>query len=393
MTIILLLAFIAMALPGNQYCISFHQNPGNLFFLFPSKKVEIKIFKGDDCTMKFKKILAGLLSATIIFSLGTSLALNQEDALNGNTAGQITTTSAEPNEQQKIRYKAFTGIVKEIREREGMEDSKLVSVESKDGNPADIVITCDTYILEDAEISIGDTITAYYDATRPMIMIYPPQYSAEVVVVESSERNVKFDIFNEGLASSDNQLKLNISDETEIFLQDGTTYEGELTGKRLIVIYGSATKSIPAQTTPYQIIVLFDMEEEKPGEVAVEEKQAYDVSTMEIIVENKKIEAPAAYESNQGVVMVPLRAIAEALGYEVVWNNETQSVMVGKDIFLTIGKDGYTVGEDIIKLGAAPELTEERTFVPLSFFKNVMKMNNAYVFEGQIVIDNEEVMQ
>lgn len=343
--------------------------------------------------MKFKKILAGLLSATIIFSLGTSLALNQEDALKENTAGQITTTSAEPNEQQKIRYKAFTGIVKEIREREGIEDSKLVSVESKDGNPADIVITSDTYILEDAEISIGDTITAYYDASRPMIVIYPPQYSAEVIVVESSERNVKFDIFNEDLVSSDNQLKLNISDETEIFLQDGTTYEGELTGKRLIVIYGSATKSIPAQTTPYQIIVLFDMEEEKPGEVAVEEKQAYDVSTMEIIVENKKIEAPAAYESNQGIVMVPLRAIAEALGYEVVWNNETQSVMVGKDIFLTIGKDGYAVGEDIIKLGAAPELTEERTFVPLSFFKNVMKMNNAYVFEGQIVIDNEEVMQ
>ncbi len=37
--------------------------------------------------MKFKKILAGLLSATIIFSLGTSLALNQEDALKENTAG------------------------------------------------------------------------------------------------------------------------------------------------------------------------------------------------------------------------------------------------------------------------------------------------------------------
>ena len=36
-----------------------------------------------------------------------------------------------------------------------------------------------------------------------MIMIYPPQYSAEVVVVENERENVKFDYFNENLISSD----------------------------------------------------------------------------------------------------------------------------------------------------------------------------------------------
>jgi hypothetical protein len=41
----------------------------------------------------------------------------------------------------------------------------------------------------------------------------------------------------------------------------------------------------------------------------------------------------------------------------------------------------------------APELTGERTFVPLNFFKQVTMMNNAYVFEAQIVIDNGEVME
>lgn len=179
-------------------------------------------------------------------------------------------------------------------------------------------------------------------------------------------------------------MKLNISDETEILLQDGTVYEGELAGKRLVVIYGPSTKSIPAQTTPYKIIVLFDR---------IEDRAAYDVSNMEIIVNNKKIEAPAAYENKQGTVMVPLRAIAEALGYEVVWNNETRSITLGEDIFLTIGKDEYVAGKNTIKLGTAPELVENKTFVPLNFFKNVVKMNNAYVFEGQIVIDNEEVME
>jgi hypothetical protein len=130
--------------------------------------------------MRFKKLFAGLISATIIFfSSGTAFALYQGDL-------KTTPITSEMGEEQKICYKGFTGIVKEIREREGIEGSKLVSVENKEGAPANIVISNDTYILEDAEIAVGDTITAYYDANRPMIMIYPPQYSAEVVVVEKT---------------------------------------------------------------------------------------------------------------------------------------------------------------------------------------------------------------
>jgi len=59
--------------------------------------------------------------------------------------------------------------------------------------------------------------------------------------------------------------------------------------------------------------------------------------------------------------MVPLRAIAEALGYKVTWNNETLSVTLDKDISLTIGEDNYISGDNApIKLGTAPELTGER---------------------------------
>jgi hypothetical protein len=46
-----------------------------------------------------------------------------------------------------------------------------------------------------------------------------------------------------------------------------------------------------------------------------------------------------------------------------------------------------------IQLGTAPAIVEGKTFVPLSFFKEVTRLNNAYVFESQIVIDNGERME
>lgn len=332
--------------------------------------------------MSFKKIIVVILSAVFIFSLGgAAFALDQTNIPNEIIDEQAVDTP-ESAEQLKVCYKAFTGVVKEIKNQENIEGSKMLSVESKDGAHAHVIISPDTYILDDDEIKAGDTISAYYDARKPMIMIYPPQYAAEVVVVENADRNVKFDIFDENLTSSDNQLKLNISEETKIVFYDGTPCKGELAGKRLIVIYTTSAKSIPAQTAPEKVIVLPDK---------IEDTLGYDVSKAEIIVENKKIEAPPAYEK-EGTVMVPLRAIAEALGYEVLWHNETQSVSLGQDIQLTIGKNEYIVGKDIIELERAPELCSEKTFVTLSFFKKVVKMNNAYLFEGQIVIDNNEVM-
>lgn len=336
--------------------------------------------------MEFKKLLAGFLSVTFItFSSGTAFAAYREDLITKSEAGQDIAIRTELDEQAKISFGSFTGTVKEIRELEGREGVKSVSVENEEGLPANIIIADDTYIADDAEIVVGSVITGFYDANKPMIMIYPPQYSAEVVIVENKDQNVKVDVFDEDLVSADKLLKLNISDETEVILQDGTVYEGELANRKLVVFYDISTKSIPAQTTPRKIVVLPEKAEEIP---------IYDVSTMEIVVNNERIEAPAAYTNKKGTVMVPLRAIAEALGYEVTWNNESRSITLGEDISLTIDEDNYISKENApIQLGTAPELTEEKTFVPLSFFKDVVKMNNAYVFEAQIVIDNEEVMQ
>lgn len=342
--------------------------------------------------MKSKKILAGLLTASILsLNTITAFAADTVHIMPISDTSQIRGVSpikAELPSLQKFKFGSFTGKVKAITDFEGVEGTKFVLVENSEGAEANIRISKDTYVLNNAEIAIGAVITGFFDANAPMIMIYPAQYNAEVVVVDNKDETTKVDIFDKDMVSSDQTLKLNTTDRTEATLQDGTPFKGELANRKLVVTYSTSTKSIPAQTIPDKIIVLFEKEAPPINQLVG------DVSAMDIVVNNKKIAAPSAYTNEKGNVMVPLRAIAEALGYDVTWNNELQSVFLNKNISLRIGLDSYNYMKMApIQLGTAPTIVEGKTFVPLSFFKEVTRMNNAYVFESQIVIDNEELMK
>ena len=66
--------------------------------------------------------------------------------------------------------------------------------------------------------------------------------------------------------------------------------------------------------------------------------------------------------------MVPLRAIFEALGASVDWDQETQTVTAVKGdtkIALTIGKNVIYVNDKPIELDVAPLIIDERTLVPV----------------------------
>ena len=164
--------------------------------------------------------------------------------------------SLEMNDMNKVVFGSFTGTVVRISESEHAEGVKYYAVENDENAPATIVVTSNTYILDNEEISVGSKITGYYNANAPMIMIYPPQYSTEVVAVEREDRNVKVDLFDKDYISSDNSLKLNISEDTVIVSENGEAFTGELADRKLVVVYGPSTRSIPAQTTPEKIVVL-----------------------------------------------------------------------------------------------------------------------------------------
>lgn len=139
---------------------------------------------------------------------------------------------------------------------EGVGCYKLMSVENGYGTLVNFMVTPDTYFVDHVMVQIGDIVTGFYDANAPVPLIFPPQFKAIVMTKNSNHQNVKVDYFNSQLLSSDNNLKLNISPYTQIVLVNGQAFTGNPANKNLIVIYGATTRSIPAQTTPYKIIVM-----------------------------------------------------------------------------------------------------------------------------------------
>lgn len=138
--------------------------------------------------------------------------------------------------------------------REGCD--KFFTLENELGSIVNFVVSPSTYIVDYKTLAVGDRVTGYYNGDAPAILIYPPQFQALVMAKDNSNQNVKVDFFNNHLVSSDGQLQLNLSPDTQILLTNGQLFSRYPGNRDLIVYYGPTTRSIPAQTTPYRIIVL-----------------------------------------------------------------------------------------------------------------------------------------
>ncbi|WP_261808023.1 copper amine oxidase N-terminal domain-containing protein [Paenibacillus sp. N3.4] len=73
--------------------------------------------------------------------------------------------------------------------------------------------------------------------------------------------------------------------------------------------------------------------------------------------------------------MLPLRAVTETLGFDLTWNQETMSVDLKKNnTFTTVktGEDRYVINKMFTSLGVAPELVDNKLYVPASFVSEVL---------------------
>ncbi|MDV4152018.1 hypothetical protein R0131_14410 [Clostridium sp. AL.422] len=161
-----------------------------------------------------------------------------------------------------INFLSITGTITAIDDiwinesKETLGCYKQISIQDDNGNTTNFVVSPDTYILNNEILLPGDMVTGYYDGNAPVILIYPPQYRALVMHKTRSFPNIKVSYFNSQFISSDNQLKLNISPSTLMVIRNGQLFSQNPANHNLLVIYGATTRSIPAQTTPIEIIVL-----------------------------------------------------------------------------------------------------------------------------------------
>lgn len=334
----------------------------------------------------------------MVLSLATCLTLSplMVSANNEKEVSEIAPISAEVKNTEKkimIDYTKYEGKITEINKKDDSISILVKDNEEEAQNGEVLHINEKVIILNDKtkefmgmeELKDGMKITRYTHKDTPVAMSLPPQLIPDIIVVNESEDTgfINVSKFNEELVNIDNTLKILISEETVIVDGSGEKVAKEdLKNRDLIVFYTTSTKSIPAQAKAEKIIAMDGKKvEEEVNEIKVLDK---------IVINEKEISLDKSlYENKNGVTMIPLRQISEALGYKVTWNNELRAAELTKGAqwsSVKVGEDNYNFAKMIVKLGVAPEVRDSVTFVPLTFLEEVLKINVSITEKGIVNI-------
>ncbi|WP_317854984.1 copper amine oxidase N-terminal domain-containing protein [Chakrabartyella piscis] len=102
-----------------------------------------------------------------------------------------------------------------------------------------------------------------------------------------------------------------------------------------------------------------------------------------MMVSGEEMELPVpAYITDAGYTMMPVSAVASALGVAsdaIVWDGTTKTVQItidGKVVEMTIGADVMLVDGEEMEASSAPEITNDRTFLPVRDLANALGIAN-----------------
>ena len=133
--------------------------------------------------------------------------------------------------------------------------SQMMSLRTENGI-VNFMITSETRIIDSRQLRAGLRVAAFYDASLPVPLIFPPQYRAQIITVLGRDEQVMINEFIRNLVAADNSLQLNIARNTNIETINGQNTSCNPGNQTLLVYYSATTRSIPPQTTPRRIIVL-----------------------------------------------------------------------------------------------------------------------------------------
>ncbi|MCL2772328.1 MAG: copper amine oxidase N-terminal domain-containing protein [Oscillospiraceae bacterium] len=338
--------------------------------------------------MKAKKFLITVLVLAMVASMAITFnfSVQADDESTAVNTSNITPMPM-PTVPVQPDYVHIDGTINEITDYIGtdgnpVEGKSIVNIVNGDSE-WNAIIDSGTYSItfgptDKKAMSAGDSIRVFYNANAPATMINPPQLNAEFIALNfPKNESILINRYSDKFMDSKNQLKLNLTDDsiksgrTEVIYEDGKTFDGtasDLVGRQLVVIYSIVTRGAYAQTTPDKVIVMYEKAVAPIYTLTAEEKVAlaksYDGAAIQI--NGKDIGAPHAFVTDNGVVMIPLRAIAESAGLTVEWFDDTKTVQVGKSLSFVIGKDQYAFNKMTpVSLGTAPVIKDDKTFVPI----------------------------
>ncbi|MDI2585905.1 stalk domain-containing protein [Psychrobacillus sp. NEAU-3TGS] len=257
--------------------------------------------------------------------------------------------------QDTTNFMKSSGKIKDVASKDG---KVTLTVETEEKEPQTTIFTINnetlafnsgtTKAVQKESFQKGQRIDAYYDKNKPMILIYPAQITPELVIVHDEDKmgSVKVSKFDDEFLSLDNELKLNIGEETILVNEKGEEIEqADLKGKELVVFYTITTMSIPAQTPPTKIIAINSLSPE--------------MKEIQTIIENDNF-------IQNGTKMIPLQKVAEQLGYEVLTYSKRYGTFLklgNSSLIITVGDKTYSYNRSLRQFAENPVLKNDKTYV------------------------------
>ena len=207
----------------------------------------------------------------------------------------------------------------------------------------------DTVILsEDGTVKVGDKV--FVNREKNVVAVTDADYVGTVKI--DTFRTSTEDEFGEFM-SGDGSLAISVPDTAELVDREGNKLtKDDIDGSVAAVYYEIAAMSYPAQAGPEKIVVV-----SRPAAALMDYTFTYGDKSYTVTATDV-----------DGSNYVPVRAVAEALGFVVGWDGENVTVSVSDDNNSTAFKVNETELND--KGDKAYISDEDLTYVPVEFFTN-----------------------
>lgn len=321
-----------------------------------------------------KKILALVLAIAALTSM-TAFAQDDIMLISENPAAEEVATMAEP------AYLSTYGEVTEVADDYVL--VKTVDGEEIQFNTSELTQIIDANTVLPLDLTARETNTVMVTYSNAMTMSIPPQAYAFAIIgnIKTEMGNPIYTIVEEVKTNEDGIVIVTEGGSKEITVPSNAEVSPLLTrnivtladvkkGSDVLLWYDMMTMSIPAYATSEKVVILPSSALTLMGV----EEDGLKVNGVDITLAEDEI----VYDNN-GVEMLPLRTVAEALGFKVEWVNETQSIIVSKDAFtatIRIGTVEGGINKMRLVLETAPILYNDcKTYVPASFFNELPAIN------------------
>lgn len=162
---------------------------------------------------------------------------------------------------QEHSFAAVRGVIVDIvpeRAQNGRSDGCILyfAVEDGDGNIVNFMVTPYTFVMDWEPLAVGMEGIFWYRTDAPMVLIYPPRYTAVVAAPVKAGRMIDVSFYDDALVNEEHMLQLRLDRTVKLRTTNNQYFLGSPADHDLVVSYTTSTRSIPAQTTPDEIVVL-----------------------------------------------------------------------------------------------------------------------------------------